>query len=98
MRSEGRVHHGGRRDGRELFYRTGGDLTSVQVRSTSPLALGDRKKLMDWSAYEPGYFHDFEVSADGRKFHFIRAEPDSRPTRLDVFPNWLPELPRTVGK
>ena len=45
----------------------------------------------------PGHFHDFEVSADGRKFHFIRAEPDSRPTRLDVFPNWLPELPRTVG-
>ena len=48
MRSEGRVHHGGRRDGRELFYRTGG-LTSVQVRSTSPLALGDRKRWA-WSA------------------------------------------------
>jgi dipeptidyl aminopeptidase/acylaminoacyl peptidase len=86
------------RDGRELFYRAGDDLMSVQVRSTDPLVLGDRKKLMDVSAFEPGYFHDFDVSADGQKFLFIRAEPESRPTRLDLILNWLPELERTVAK
>ena len=86
------------RDGRELFYRAGDDLISVQVQSTDPLVLGDRKKLLDVSAFEPGYFHDFDVSADGRKFLFIRPEPESRPTRLDVILNWLPELARTVGK
>ena len=86
------------RDGRELFYRAGDDLIRVQVQSTDPLVLGDRKKLLDVSAFEPGYFHDFDVSADGRKFLFIRPEPESRPTRLDVILNWLPELARTVGK
>ena len=86
------------RDGRELFYRAGDDLMSVQVQSTDPLVLGDRKKLMDVSAFEPGYFHDFDVSADGQKFLFIRAEPESRPTRLDLILNWLPELERTVAK
>ena len=86
------------RDGRELFYRAGDNLMSVQVQSTDPLVLGDRKKLLDVSAFEPGYFHDFDVSADGSKFLFIRPEPESRPTRLDVILNWLPELARTVGK
>ena len=71
-----------RRDGRELFYRAGDDLMSVQVRSTDSRAvLGDRKRLMDVSAFEPGYFHEFDVSADGQRFLFIRAEPESRPTR-----------------
>ena len=86
------------RDGRELFYRAGDDLMSVQVQSTGSLAFSDRKKLMDVSAFELGYFHDFDVSADGQRFLFIRAEPESRPTRLDVILNWLPELARTVGK
>ena len=86
------------RDGRELFYRAGDDLMTVQVQSTDPLVLGDRKKLIDVSAFEPGYFHDFDVSADGQKFLFIRAEPQSRPTRLDLILNWLPELERTVAK
>jgi hypothetical protein len=71
---------------------------SVLVQSTDPLVLGDRKKLMDVSAFEPGSFHDFDVSADGQKFLFIRAASESRPTRLDVILNWLPELERTVAK
>jgi Tol biopolymer transport system component len=84
------------RDGRELFYRTGDDLVSVDVRSTNPLVLGARRKLLDVSAFEPGYFHDFDVSADGQRFLFIRAEPDARPTRIDVIVNWFPELARLV--
>jgi Tol biopolymer transport system component len=84
------------RDGRELFYRSGGDLVSVEVRSTSPLVLGERRKLLDVSAFEPQYFRDFEVSPDGQRFLFLRAEPDSRPTRLDVILDWFPELARKV--
>jgi hypothetical protein len=85
------------RDGRELFYRAADDLMSVQVRSTSPLVLGDRRKLLDVSAFDPMYFHDFDVSPDGQRFLFIRAEPDARPTRIDVIVNWFPELARLVG-
>jgi dipeptidyl aminopeptidase/acylaminoacyl peptidase len=84
------------RDGKELFYRAGDDLVSVEVLSTAPLKLGSRKKLLDVSAYEPAYFHDFDVSADGKRFLFIRSEPDARPTRIDVILNWFPELGRLV--
>ena len=86
------------RDGRELFYRAGDDLMSVEVRSKNPLVLGDRKKLLDVSGFEPGYFHDFDVSPDGQRFLFIRAEPGARPTRIDVMLNWFPELERRVGR
>jgi Tol biopolymer transport system component len=85
-------------NGHELFYRAGDYLMSVQVRSTSPLVLGERKTLLDVSAFEPGYFHDFDVSADGKSFLFIQSEPDARPTRLDVITNWFPELARLVKK
>ena len=84
------------RDGKELFYRAGDDLMSVEVLSMNPLRLGARKKLLDVSAFEPAYFHDFDVSADGQRFLFIRAEPDARPTRIDVVLNWFPELTRLV--
>ena len=80
------------RDGHELFYRSGDDLISLQVRTAGALVLGERKKLMDLSAYDPGYFHDFDVSADGQRFLLIRTEPESRPLRIDVVLNWFDEL------
>ena len=86
------------RDGKELFYRAGDDLISVEVLSSSPLKLGARRKLLDVSAFEPAYFHDFDVSADGKQFLFIQAEPDSRTTHLDVILNWFPELRRRLQK
>jgi len=86
------------RDGRELFYRSGDDLVSVQVVGTVPaLVLGERRTLMDLSPYEPGYFHEFDVSADGQRFLLIRSDPSSRPVRLDVIINWFDELTRKVG-
>jgi Tol biopolymer transport system component len=85
------------RDGRELFYRAGDNLMSVAVQSTTPLQLGERRRLLDVSAFEPMYFHEFDVSADGQRFLFIRAEPAARPTRLDVIVNWFPELTRLAG-
>jgi hypothetical protein len=86
------------RDGRELFYRAGDDLVSVQVQTSGALVLGERRKLLDLSAFEPAYFHEFDVSADGRRFLLIRAEPGARPTRLDVILNWFPELTRLAGR
>jgi dipeptidyl aminopeptidase/acylaminoacyl peptidase len=85
------------RDGRELFYRAGDQLVSVQVRTTGALEIGERRKLLDLSAYDPGYFHDFDVSPDGQRFLVIRTEPASRPVRLDVIVNWADELKAKVG-
>ncbi len=85
------------RDGRELFYRDGDDLISVQVQTTNGLVLGERKTLLDLSEYDSGYLHEFDVSADGQRFLLIRTEPESRPTRLDIILNWFDELKQKVG-
>jgi dipeptidyl aminopeptidase/acylaminoacyl peptidase len=85
------------RDGRELFYRSGDDLVSVRVETTSGLVLGERTKLLDLSEYDSGYLHEFDVSADGQRFLVIRTQPESRPTRLDVILNWFDELRKKVG-
>jgi hypothetical protein len=41
---------------------------SAAIKSMSPLVFGERKKLLDVSALESMYFHEFDVSADGKKF------------------------------
>lgn len=82
------------RDGRELFYRAGDDLVSVDVRIATGLVVGARRKLLDLSAYQPGVFQDFDVSADGQRFLLIRAERASLPVRLNVIMNWFHELTR----
>jgi eukaryotic-like serine/threonine-protein kinase len=87
------------RDGRELFYRAGDDLVSVQVKTTPSFVVGERRKLLDLAAYDSGYFHEFDVSADGQRFLLMQTEADSRPTRLNVALNWQEDLcqPRSDG-
>jgi serine/threonine-protein kinase len=85
------------RDGRELFYRSGDDLVSVEVKTRGDLVLGPRRTLLDLAGYESGFFQEFDVSADGQRFLVIRADPASRPIRLDVIVNWFDELRRKVG-
>jgi dipeptidyl aminopeptidase/acylaminoacyl peptidase len=81
------------RDGREILYRAGDDLMSAEVRSLSPtLVLGERRRLLDVSAFESQYFHELDVSADGQRFLFLRADPEARPTRIDIILDWFPEL------
>ena len=84
------------RNGRELFYRAGDALMSVAVPSTRPLQLGERARLLDVSDFEPQYFRELAVGADGR-FLLLRADPASRPTRLDVIVDWFPELTAKAG-
>jgi Tol biopolymer transport system component len=86
------------RDGKELFYRAGDDLISVAVQTSGALVLGARHKVLDLSGFDPGAFHEFDVSADGKRFLLIRTEPASRPMRLDIILNWFDELKRKVGE
>ena len=84
------------RDGRELFYRGGDDLIAITVTTAPTLVLGERRKLLDLSAYDPGYFHEFDVSPDGQRFLLIRTDPGSRPVRLNVMLNWVETLKTKV--
>jgi serine/threonine protein kinase/Tol biopolymer transport system component len=85
-------------DGRELFYRAGDDLMSVTVNTTGALTISNRQKLIDLTGYDSGYFHDFDVSADGQRFLLIYTEPALRPHRLDVIFDWVSELKAKTGR
>jgi eukaryotic-like serine/threonine-protein kinase len=85
------------RDGHQLFYRAGDELVGVQVRLAPELTLGTRQTLLDLSAYDSGYLHEFDVSADGQRFLLVRSAPESRPTRLDLVLNWSEEVRKLGG-
>jgi eukaryotic-like serine/threonine-protein kinase len=85
------------RDGTELFYRAGEALMSVSVNTRAGLVLGERRRLLDIAAFDIGFHHDFAASPDGKRFVFIRTEPDSQPTRLNVIVNWFEELKAKAG-
>ena len=70
---------------------------SVKVSTGDALVLGERKRLLDLSAYDSGYFREFDVSADGQRFLLIRTESASRPVRLDIILNWIDELTKKAG-
>jgi hypothetical protein len=54
-------------------------------------------KVLDVSEYDAGFLHEFDVSADGKRFLLIQTGADARPTRLDVILNWFGELKRKVA-
>ena len=85
------------RDGKELFYRAGDDLVSVDVKTAGSLVLGERRKLLDLSTYDSGAWHEFDVSPDGQRFLLIRTDPAARPYRLNIITNWIEELRRKVS-
>ena len=84
-------------DGKELFFRAGDDLVSVDVKTAGALVLGARRKLLDLSMYDSAGFHEFDVSPDGQTFLLIRTDPASRPYRLNIITNWIEELRRKVS-
>jgi hypothetical protein len=53
--------------------------------------------MLDVSEYDAGFLHEFDVSADGKRFLLIQTDADARPTRLDVILNWFGELKRKVA-
>ena len=78
------------RDGRELFYRAGDDLMSVPVQSTDPLVLGERRSCWTCRRSSP----DTSTTSTSRptaSASCSSAPSRSRPTRLDVIVNWLPD-------
>ena len=86
--------NGGRRpiwsaDGRELFFREGGQVMSATLARDSSIRVVSRQRLFG------GEFDaDFDVSKDGR-FLMIQREPLG--LTLVVVPDWLTELRRLTG-
>ena len=86
------------RDGRELFYRSGGKILAVTIATTPAFAAGLPRMLFE-GAYEPTGTgtSGFDVSPDGRRFLMIQpTAPELPATQVNVVINWFGELHQRV--
>ena len=83
--------------GRELFYKSGGQLMSVAVTSGPPLTLGTPRPLFSVAPYRSARNRQqYDVSPDDRRFLMIR-EPAADPRGNAVYvENWFTELEATL--
>jgi len=79
-------------DGRELFYMSRAALmaVSVDIRGSSFVA-GTPARLFD-GPFDTTQNANYDIFPDGMTFVMVEADPDARPTRLQVIVNWSEEL------
>jgi serine/threonine-protein kinase len=80
------------RDSRELFYRNGSAMLSVQVETGQTFQHEEPKVLFEgdyWTEPIVTGSHDYDVSLDGQRFLMIST---SRQTQFNVVLNWSQEL------
>ena len=85
------------RDGRELFYRAGGKVMAVDVRTSPRFSAGAPRALFDDTfSVSPNFITGYSVAAD-RRFLFSQPVRPDPPTRaVQVVLNWFSELRRAA--
>ena len=83
-------------NGRELFYRDGNKIMSVETETEGTLALAQPQCLFESDSYLTGR-SSYDVTADGERFVMIdQSESALAPTELVIIQNWAEELKRLV--
>jgi Tol biopolymer transport system component len=77
--------------GRELYYRNGGKLMAVAIR-THPTFAAAAPRLLFSGSYAGGY----DVAPDGRFIMVERGHSTASPTQITLVQNWFEELKRRV--
>jgi Tol biopolymer transport system component len=83
-------------NGRELFYMTGATLMAVPVGSRGAEFAAGAPAALFSGPFDTTQNKNFDVFPDGSGFVMVEADPDARPTRLQVVLNWTEELKRLV--
>jgi serine/threonine-protein kinase len=82
------------RDGRELFYMNGATLMSVAIDDHSGSFVAGVPMALFSGPFDTTQDNNYDVFPDGQHFVMVEADPDARPTRLQVVLNWAEELKR----
>jgi WD40 repeat protein len=77
--SQGGVNPHWRRDGKELFYRSGRKVMAVQIQLGPELIIGKPRMLFEGD-FDPRY----DVTPDGQRFVMVRAEKPTPATQINV--------------
>ncbi len=87
------------RDGKQLFFRWGDQVWTVDVRIDSGLSTGKPRLLFERSGYSPGDpTRSYDLSFDGQRFLMVKEE-QRKPapvTEMILIQNWFEELKRLV--
>jgi len=87
------------RNGRELFYRSGGKMMAVDIATQPSFAAGKPRVLFE-GQYEPTVLTaaNYDVSPDGQRFLMLKSGEagEAAPTQINVVLNWFEELKRRV--
>ena len=84
--------------GKEMFYREGNKMMSVEVSTQPSFSAGKPKMLFEGpNLPTPGTIANYDVSSDGQRFLMLKAnEQESAPAQIHVVMNWFEELKRKV--
>jgi Tol biopolymer transport system component len=86
-------------NGRELFYRNGNKMMTVDISSKPGFAVGKPRMLFE-GKYEgaPVPVANYDVSPDGQRFLMLKPseQEQAAPTQINVVLNWFEELKRRV--
>ena len=81
------------RDGSELFYRGGGKVMAVDIRTSPQFNAGTPRALFDDTfAVSPNYMTGYSVAEDGRFLFAQPVKPDAPTRAVQVVLNWFSEL------
>ena len=89
------------RDGRELVYRSFGQVLAVPIDTTRGMPTGKPRMLFDASAYVPGAGNpggfDYDLAPDGR-FLMVKRSTEEQLSSVHVVLNWVDELKLRVRR
>lgn len=86
------------RNGRELFYRSGGKMMAVDV-ATQPSFTAGKPRVLFEGPYLPTPLTsaNYDVSPDGQRFLMLKPnESTEAPTQISVVLNWFEELKQKI--
>jgi serine/threonine-protein kinase len=88
------------RNGRELFYRSGNKMMSVEVTTQPTFSAGKPKVLFEgryFAVQPPLAGTAYDVSLDGQRFLMVKeTEATTSNTQINVVQNWFQELKQRV--
>jgi Tol biopolymer transport system component len=81
-------------NGRELFYRRGGALMAVLVRTAPLFEVGAQSRLFESHDEAPSEARNYDVSPDGGHFVMVQTEDAPSAQQFHVVLNWFSEFGR----
>lgn len=81
------------RSGSELFYVNRATIMAVAVEARGETFAAQTPEALFSGPFETGS-PQFDVTPDGRHFIMVEADPDARPTQIQVIANWMEEIRR----